>query len=197
MDGTLLWEHDFPPARMVHNIASPVFENGHLFLSGFFDGSLLLKVKPEEFEVGALWQRRGPNERNTDSLHCCISTAMLRGHHIYGFDSYGALRCLDLSTGDRLWESLDIVPQGRWATAHLVRNAERIWIFTERGELIIARFSPAGYEEISRAKLIEPTTGQLNQRGGVCWAPPAFAGKCVYVRNDEELICADLSARER
>ena len=32
-----------------------------------------------------------------------------------------------------------------------------------------------GYEEISRAKLIEPTRVQLPQRGGVCWSHPAFA----------------------
>ena len=68
-------------------------------------------------------------------------------------------------------------------------------MFTERGELIVARLSPDGYQEMGRAKLIEPTEGQLEQRGGVCWAPPAFAGRHIYVRNDRELVCADLSAR--
>ncbi len=193
-DGAPLWEHPFAPAKMVHNIASPVFEDGHLFLSGFFDGSLVLRVAPDALRAESLWQRRGPNERRTDSLHCCISTAILTDRHIYGIDSYGELRCLDLATGDRVWESLDVVPKARWATAHLVRHGQKVWVFNERGELIIARLSPAGYEEISRARLIEPTTGQLNQREGVCWAPPAFAGRCVYVRNDEELVCADLSA---
>ena len=49
--------------------------------------------------------------------------------------------------------------------------------------------------EISRAKLIDPTQGQLNQRGGVCWSHPAYAYKHIYIRNDKELICADLSAQ--
>ena len=194
--GKLCWQHEFPPARMIHNIATPVFEHNFIFISGFFDGSLLLRVYPDKLAVERVWQRRGPSEKNTDSLHCCISTPILQGDYIYGVDSYGELRCLDLYTGDRVWESLLAVPQARWANVHMVRHEEEIWMFNERGELIISRLSPKGYQELSRAKLIKPTQGQLTQRGGVCWAHPAFAYKNVYVRNDEELICADLSARE-
>ncbi|MHC4521683.1 MAG: outer membrane protein assembly factor BamB family protein, partial [Planctomycetota bacterium] len=192
--GKLLWEHPYPAARMIHNVAPPVFRDGHLLLSGFFDGSLVLKVASDEFAVTGLWQRRGPNERNTDSLHCCIAAPIVADGHIYGIDSYGELRCLNLDTGERVWESLDVVPRARWATAHLIPNGDKVWMFTERGELIISELSPKGFREISRAKLVEPTTGQLNQREGVCWAPPAFAGRHIYVRNDEALVCADLSS---
>ncbi len=68
---------------------------------------------------------------------------------------------------------------------------------TSAGELIIATLDPQGFHEISRAKLIEPTTGQLNQRGGVCWSHPAFAYKHVFARNDRELVCASLAAEDR
>ena len=44
--------------------------------------------------------------------------------------------------------------------------------------------------------VIDPTQGQLDQRGGVCWSHPAFAYKHIYARNDEELVCADLSATD-
>jgi hypothetical protein len=61
--------------------------------------------------------------------------------------------------------------------------------------LLIARLTPLGFHEISRSKLIEPTTIQLNRRGqGVCWAHPAYANRHVFARNDEELVCASLSA---
>ena len=194
--GKLYWQYPFAPARMVHNIATPVFENGYLFFSAFFDGSLLLKVPRDELAVEKVWQRSGPNERNTDSLHCCISTPVLQGEHIYGVDSYGELRCLDLHTGDRIWESLEAVPRARWANIHMVKNKDKVWMFNERGDLIISRLAPDGFHEISRAKLIEPTRGQLPQRGGVCWSHPAFAYKHIYVRNDEELLCANLSAQQ-
>ena len=78
----------------------------------------------------------------------------------------------------------------------MVRNGKLTWMFNERGELVISRLSPQGYEEISRAKLIEPTRVQLPQRGGVCWSHPAYAHQCVFARNDEELVCASLAAGE-
>jgi len=196
LTGELYWQNPFPPARVSQNIATPVIENNYLFVSSFFGGSLLLKVNPDKLAVEKIWQRKGPNERNTDSLHCCISTPILQGDYIYGVDSYGELRCLDLHTGDRIWESLDAVPKARWANIHMVRHEDKIWMFNERGELIISKLSPNGFHEISRTKLINPTQGQLSQRGGVCWSHPAFAYKHVFVRNDETLICADLSAKD-
>jgi hypothetical protein len=67
-------------------------------------------------------------------------------------------------------------------------------MFNERGELIVAELSPRGFHEISRAKLLEPTKGQLAQRGGVCWSHPAFAYRHIFARNDRELVCASLEA---
>ncbi len=194
LTGQLYWQHPFKPSRMVINVPTPVFQDGYLFVSSFYDGSLLLKVNPAELTVAKVWRRKGASERETDSLHCMISTPVLQGEHIYGVDSYGELRCLDLYTGDRIWESLDAVPKARWANIHMVRHEDNIWMFNESGELIISKLSPRGFHEISRAKLIKPTKGQLNR--GVCWSHPAFAYKHVYIRNDEELICADLSAKD-
>ncbi len=192
--GELYWEHPFKPNKMVINVPTPVFHRNYLFFSAFYDGSLLLKLDTEKPAVEKVWRRIGQSERITDSLHCMISTPYLQGDHIYGVDSYGELRCLDLLTGDRVWESLEAVPSDRWANIHMVRNGDKIWMFNERGELIICRLSPKGFHEISRAKLIDPTEGQLGKRGGVTWSHPAYANRRVYIRNDEELLCADLSA---
>jgi len=93
-----------------------------------------------------------------------------------------------------VWEDLTAVPRARWATIHFIEHGDKVWMFNERGELIIGKLSRSGFEEISRAKLIEPTTGQLPQRGGVCWSHPAFAYKHVFARNDKELVCASLAA---
>ena len=77
---------------------------------------------------------------------------------------------------------------------HFVEHGENTWMFNERGELILGRLSPDGFEEISRAALIAPTFVQLNERDGVCWTHPAFAYRHVFVRNDEEMRCFDLRA---
>ena len=191
--GKVHWRYPFPPQRMVIGIASPVLHHDMLFLSNFFDGSLLLKLRQDTLAVDKVWLRAGPSETETDALHSIISTPYLSGDYIYGVDSYGELRCLDLVTGDRLWESLEAVPKARWATAHFVVNGDRVWIFNERGELIISKLSPSGFEEIDRAKLIEPTLDQLRRRGGVCWSHPAFANRHVFARNGKELVCANLA----
>ena len=179
--GKVYWRYPFKPFKMVINIATPVYMEGYLFFSGFYDGSILLKADPDKLSIEKVWQRKGASETDTDSLHCCISTPLIQGDYIYGVDSYGELRCLDLLTGDRVWESLDAVPKARWANIHMVRHEDKIWMFNERGELIISKLSPEGFHEISRAKIIEPTRGQLSQRGGVCWAHPAYAYKNIYV----------------
>jgi outer membrane protein assembly factor BamB len=181
---------------MVINVPTPIVEGDRLFVTAFYDGSLMLRLRQDEPRVEKIWRRRGPSERNTDALHAMISTPYMEGDHVYGVDSYGELRCLDARTGDRVWEDLTAVPKARWSTIHMVRNGNRMWMFNERGELIIATLSPQGFHEISRAKLIEPTTDQLEQRGGVCWSHPAYAYKHVFARNDRELVCASLAAEE-
>jgi hypothetical protein len=59
-------------------------------------------------------------------------------------------------------------------------------LFNESGELLIAKMSPKGYEEISRTKIIEPTNAAFGR--DVVWCAPAFANGSIYVRNDEQLI---------
>jgi hypothetical protein len=176
-------------------VAAPVLAGDLLFITGFYDGSLLLRLDQEQPRVEEVWKRRGQNVLRTDALHCIISTPLVLGDYIYGVDSYGQLRCLRLDNGERVWEDLTAVPKARWSTIHFIQNRDITWMFNERGELMIARLSPQGFEELSRASLIEPTRGQLNQRDGVCWSHPAFSGRHVFARNDKELVCADLSAR--
>jgi hypothetical protein len=163
-------------------------------MSNFFDGSLLLRLSQDEPAVTKVWQRVGESEKRTDALHSIIATPHLEGDYIYGVDSYGELRCLNLDTGDRVWESLEAVPKARWATIHFVKNHDNVWMFNEKGELIIAELSPEGFKEKSRTFLIEPTRDQLpSRRGGVAWSHPAFADRHVFARNDKELVCASLA----
>jgi outer membrane protein assembly factor BamB len=192
--GDVYWRYPFPPTRMPIGVATPVVADDRLFVSSFYDGSLMLQLDDTRLAVEPIWQRRGPNERNTDSLHCMISTPLILGDHVYGVDSYGQLRCLEADNGDRVWEDLTATPRARWSNIHMVRNGERIWMFNERGELIIGRLSPRGFDEIDRTHVIEPTLDQLPSRDGVCWSHPAFANRHIFARNDRHIVCASLAA---
>ncbi len=194
--GEVHWEVPTPPSKMPINVPGPALDDTgrFLFLSVFYDGSRLIELGQDELTAKELWHRKGINERTTDALHCMISPPLFKGDHIYGIDSYGQMRCLDPATGDRVWEDLTAVPQGRWGTGFIVRQNDRIWMLTERGDLVIGKLSPEGYTEIDRAQLIEATTPLKQRREGtVLWSHPAFAGTQIFARNDRELVCVDLS----
>jgi len=75
------------------------------------------------------------------------------------------------STGERVWESLAATGENaRWSTAHLVRHKDRYFINNDRGDLILAKLSPKGYEELARTPLIKPTSrpGNRREREFVC-----------------------------
>ncbi len=188
--GDVRWRFVFKPRNMPIGVATPLIKDGHIFVTSFYDGSLMLKVNDDGKSVAEVWAAVGPNEKVTKSLQSIISTPIWLDDHIYGVDSYGQLRCLEAKTGERVWENLEAVPKARWSTIHFVRNGssgDTIWMFNERGEIILGKLTPVRFEEISRHKIIEPTRGQLRQRGGVCWSHPAFADQSIIVRNDKEM----------
>jgi len=190
--GEVAWSIPFPPSKMPIGIATPIVNKDRLFVTSFYDGALMANLSSDSPQAKKIWHRQGRNERNTDGLHSIISTPIFLGDHIYGVDSYGELRCLRADTGERLWENLTATPKSRWSTIHFVQNGDQTWMFNERGELIIGKLSPKGFEEISRTKIIDPTEEQLRQRGGVCWSHPAFANGHIVARNDEEIVCTSL-----
>jgi hypothetical protein len=105
------------------------------------------------------------------------------------------LRCLKAATGERLWETLAATTpdkETRWGNAFIVKNGDRFFLFNERGDLIIARLTPRGYEELSRARILEP----VNRDPGrpVVWSHPAFANRACYARNDREIVSVSLAA---
>ena len=124
-----------------------------------------------------------------------MNTPFLEGDYIYGTCSYGQLRCVKISNGERVWETFKATTAGepvRWANAFIVKNGNRFFLFNEKGDLIIAKLSPAGYDEVSRAHLLEPTSDAAGR--AVLWSHPAFANRSIYLRNDHEIACFSLSA---
>jgi len=192
-NGAVLWSHAMPPSRMPIGIATPSVAGDLVYVSSFYDGSLMIKAPRDQVSSELLWRTVGRDEQNTESLHSMIGTPIVRDGYIYGFDSYGQMRCLEAKTGNRVWEDLTAVPVARWSTVHMVTESDRVWMFNERGELLITKLSPEKLTILSRAQLIEPTQTQLRQRGGVCWSHPAFAEKSVFARNDVRIVKAALA----
>jgi outer membrane protein assembly factor BamB len=197
--GKTLWSRRFPVQAGI-TIATPRFVADRLFVSCFYNGSLMLELGRESPTARVLWQRRGRSEmaQDTDGLHSLMCTPFLKDGYIYGVCSHGQLRCLKADTGERLWETLKPTTGGkevRWGNAFLVGHEDRFFLFNESGELISARLSPQGYEELSRARIVEPSN-RLPGRP-VVWSHPAFANRSMYARNDNEIVCVSLAAGGR
>ena len=77
-----------------------------------------------------------------------------------------------------------------YGTAYFVRHGDRYFNNNHRGEWMIAKLSPSGFEEISRAKLIEPTHPYVRRRqmANVLWSHAAYANRHVIIRNDNEIV---------
>ena len=201
--GEVYWEEEFAVGGGLA-ISTPVRSGRYLVVSQFFNGSMMMVLNPDRPAARRLWKGRSRSElpQQTDGLHSIISTPIIVGDQLYGIGSYGELRGIDATTGERLWQSDDMNAQDRWATAYFVRHGERHFVMNDSGELIIARFSSEGYAELDRTLLLEPTlrtrggaTGRWNDRA-VLWTHPAFANRHVVVRNDREIIRASLAAAD-
>jgi outer membrane protein assembly factor BamB len=197
--GHVIWKVPFKPSKMVINVPDPAFDEvgGKVFLTSFYDGSYLYGLWAVSGSPELLWQRAGASERKTDALHSMIMTPFIRGGQVYGIDSYGEMRCLNLANGDRVWEDTTLLPKGRWATAHFVQNGERTWITTEQGEIVIAKLTPAGFQPISRARFITPGTTLRGRDYLIAWSHPAYAYQSLFARNDTELVCIPLGEAAR
>lgn len=195
-DGMLRWSHEQPKSSWPIAISAPAIEGDLIFFATAHAGSYLYRLARDRHAVEVVWER-GRRPRTDDTLSPVIPDPLVMNGLVIGVQVDGELRCLDLMTGKRQWETIEPMPKAWHATMHLVRAGEtgdRAWIFTEQGNLILARLDRSGYHELTRARLLEPTLEQGPRGRAVTWAHPAFAYRHVFARSDRELVCADLSA---
>jgi len=200
--GEVYWEEPWEAPSAI-TVATPVRSENYLFFSQFYGGSLMLRLDNDRPEATQIWRISGAGEMpdQTESLHSLITTPILEGDFIYGVDSYGELRGLDAMTGTRLWVSDQMTAQRRWGTAFMVRHGDRYFVNNDDGDLIIAQFTPEGYVELDRTKLIEPTSraGYGPRRfedRAVNWTHPAYANRHIITRNDNEIIRVSLDIND-
>lgn len=198
--GNILWTIPYRTPNGM-SIATPTKSGNLLFVSSFYGGSLMTELAVEGASATTVWQIKGKSEMpgKTESLHSVITTPIIIGDHIYSTCSYGELRCIEARTGTRVWEDRTMARQGRWGSAFMVQNGDRWFVNNDVGDLIIAQFTPEKYIEISRTKLIEPTTSSgFGPRklfdSIVNWVHPAYANQHIITRNDKEVIRASLAA---
>src|SRR5262249_16225631 len=137
-------------------------------------GCALVKVEA----MGGTFQARTVYSGNQLKTH--FSSNVRVDGHIYGFDgnqNNSFLTCLDVKTGQERWKERGF-DQGS-----ILVGDRHLVVLSENGRLALIEPSPESYRE--------KATWQVLQ--GQCWASPALAGTRLYVRNEKQLLCVDLS----
>jgi outer membrane protein assembly factor BamB len=175
------------------SIATPSVSQDKLFLTAY--PALAMMLKLDATTASVTWKGDKKN-----AFYTVFSSPHFENDFIYGVNSgkenAGMLTCIKADSGERVWESLQAhgtkKPEGS-AEIFLVKNGDHWFLANEKGDLIIANLTPKGYEELSRAHLLDPTSTAFGRK--VLWSHPAYAEKCAFMRNDKELICVELGAK--
>lgn len=166
-------------------IPTPVFEGNRLLVGG-----LMLELAADHPDAAILWPITNSAGRRILSN---TSTAFMRGDYVYSARSKGELVCLAAATGEERWSVDTVTGRKGGASIQITPAGDEFFLFTDEGNLILARLTPQGYTEISRVHVLEPTTPLFENK--CVWPPPAYANRRAFFRNDEELICASLAAK--
>jgi formylglycine-generating enzyme required for sulfatase activity len=175
-DGALLWTIPFE-VNYGTSIASPLFREGIVLVSNYYDGSKAIRLGPKPSDAEIIWEDR----RNLRGL---MAQALYRDGYGYLLDKRHGLTCFEFATGHKRWDDENrMTPKGRnpQATMVWIGQEERAIVLNSDGELILARLNPEGYSEQSRTPIL-----------GETWAHPAYAGSRVYARSDREIVCVSL-----
>ena len=164
---TIPWETDYDI-----NASTPVYHNGHLFLSsGYNTGCALFKLSEESEKLAAtkVWRSK--------VLMAKFRSCILKDGHLYSGSQEGdGLRCVEFMTGQQKWS----VPRTKHAS--LLLAGDHFIVLTEKGKLMTAKVSPKEFEPLAEASILS----------GRCWTVPTLYNGKLYLRNRKRAVCLDL-----
>jgi outer membrane protein assembly factor BamB len=178
-DGKILWSYPFETDYGC-NTASPVSIDGGVFVSaGENHGSVLLDVQKDKegYRVKERWKSLDSKSVMRNEWQ----TSILVGDYLYGFDNVGAagpvshFSCIEAKTGNAVWQ------KSRFGKGNLVYADGKFWLTTIEGELIIAKADSQGYQELSRASILEKNRQTVSIADGY-----------GYLRDDSNIVCIEL-----
>lgn len=169
--GKRLWEVPWKTSYEV-NASSPVpLPNDQLIVSsGYNTGRVAL------FDLGSgkpkkLWEN--------EDIKTKMSSCVVHNGHVFAVcgDTKGQLICVSLKDGETKWT------QRGFGMGTLTLAGGRLLALSDKGNLVVAEASGAGYQPISEAQL-------LSKR---CWVKPVLSNGRLFVKDNEgNVVCADL-----
>ena len=177
-DGRLLWHYDDKLDSF--NGCTPLIHKNYVFCSnGRRGGALLLKLVAKEGGVGV--SKVYSHKVRIEYLEDC--TVLVDGY-VYAMGRVGRPLCLKLDTGELVWNQNPTDGSGlagwTFADGHLYQ-------LHSNGRMALVKAAPDGYVEVGMFMI----PGYQLARGATL---PVVAGGRLYVRNDDQLFCYDVSS---
>ncbi len=182
-DGALLWSYRRASNRTA-NIATPVLVSNRggaaeVFLSSDYGtGGALLELQADG--AGGVTATEKYFTRNMRAHH---ATPVLHEGVLYGF-SGSIFSALDIETGALFWRDRSI------RKGSLTFADNRLYVFSERGDVALVEPSRAGYTQRGRFEL-----RQRDRSGENTWSHPVVANGLLYLRDQDVLVAYDVSDR--
>jgi hypothetical protein len=154
-----------------------VFGNLVYVASGYGVGCSCFEVKKsgDKFAATELW-----NNKQMMNHHGGVIRV---GPNVYGFSDSKGWTCQDIKTGNVLWQDKSF---GKGSIAYA---DNRFILRTEdKGTLALIEASPAGYKEHGRFE-------QPNRSDQKAWPHPVVSNGNLYIRDEDHLLCYDISAK--
>ena len=180
--GNELWRYPYKTDYDC-NTASPIQVGNNILISaGENHGSTMLRIgsKDDNFKVEKVWASTGGGSVMRNEWQ----TAIHLGDHLYGFDNVGSagpvthLVCIEAATGKPVWRKT------RFGKGNMIAADGKLFATTMKGELVIIKATPDGYEEIGRREVI----GETRQA-------PSLANGHLFLRDGAEIVCVDVRAK--
>jgi outer membrane protein assembly factor BamB len=164
------------------NCTRPIYRDGYLYLVNVIrdggTGGVMLKMTVADGKVllDEVWR-----DVKLDNLH---DSVMLLDGFLYGVSCEsrkGVFMCVDWKTGEAKYESRNV-----GGGSSLTWAEGLLYLFCEKGEMLLIRPNPEKYEVISQFSI--PEGGE-----GAAWAHPVIMGKRLYLRHGTFVYCYDIA----
>ncbi len=179
------------PSHSGVNVSTPIFHDGHLFVStgyGYGSGLFKLEAEKDKSKIG-LGGLVAQEVWKSTKFRNKLQTPILFDGHLYGSDETG-LKCVDFMTGEPRWRKKGITH------GTMILADGWLLLLTEKGGLHLARASTEDFKPSTSAKLFEGTGYNLltRKQGARCWTTPVLSDGRLFVRDHTTVVCLDLRA---
>ena len=175
--GKFLWKHT-RTQDMGASILTPIVQGDKVFIAGSRTGGALLELKAEGDGVIA-------KEIYFDrTVAPSIGGAVLVDGYLYG-SSGETVFCADFATGKVKWTDRSVGPSSVcFADGRLYARGH------DSGTVVLIDPSPEAYKEVGRFKPAERSKIQA-------WPHPVIANGGLYLRDQDALLCYEISAEKK